>query len=178
MCQTDEQCISLCLDGQPHAYRWLVQRHQEAVLAHLHRRQVRPDLADEATHEAFVQAYFALGRLRKPASFGPWVMRIAERMLQRLARDQRRTAASGDLVDVAAPPAGAGGDEELSAAVARLPAIYREVIVLRFHGGLSCVQVAQRLGVPVPTVTTRLSRAYRMLRETLGGRPEPTRGGA
>jgi DNA-directed RNA polymerase specialized sigma24 family protein len=39
---------------------------------------------------------------------------------------------------------------------------------LRFHGGHSCQEISHNLGVPLGTVTKRLSRAYALLREHLG----------
>ena len=59
-------------------------------------------------------------------------------------------------------------DDELKRVVAGLNRPYRDVILLRFYGGLSCAEVAERLDIPLGTVTKRLSRAYAMLREALG----------
>ncbi len=53
----------------------------------------------------------------------------------------------------------------MTEAVARLPDTYREVILLRFYGGQSCAEISRDLGVPLGTVTKRLSRAYALLRE-------------
>ena len=58
-------------------------------------------------------------------------------------------------------------DTALDQAVRGLPEIYRQVVLLRYYGGLSCAEVGRELGVSVGTVTMRLSRAYRMLRECL-----------
>jgi RNA polymerase sigma-70 factor, ECF subfamily len=52
-------------------------------------------------------------------------------------------------------------------ALAALPEPYREVILLRFFGDCSCSEVAVRLGIPLGTVTKRLSRAYRRERHAL-----------
>ena len=56
---------------------------------------------------------------------------------------------------------------ELSQAVAELPEAYRQVILLRFYGGQSCAEIGRNLGVSLGTVTSRLSRAYALLREAL-----------
>jgi DNA-directed RNA polymerase specialized sigma24 family protein len=53
-------------------------------------------------------------------------------------------------------------------AIAALPEPYRQVILRRYYGDLSCAQVAEGLAVPLGTVTKRLSRAYAMLRVSLG----------
>ena len=41
------------------------------------------------------------------------------------------------------------------------------MVVLRFFEGLSCAEVGRLLGIPVGTVTKRLSRAYARLRKSL-----------
>lgn len=51
--------------------------------------------------------------------------------------------------------------------MAELPEPYREVVLLRYYGELSCSRIADQLEKPLGTVTKRLSRAYAMLRESL-----------
>ncbi len=58
-------------------------------------------------------------------------------------------------------------DFALERAIGELPDAYREVVLLRYYAGRSCSQVAEDLGIPLGTVTKRLSRAYAMLRESL-----------
>jgi hypothetical protein len=52
--------------------------------------------------------------------------------------------------------------------------VYREVVLMRYYGGLSCAEIGGNLGVPVGTVTKRLSRAYAMLRESLSSETSKT----
>jgi len=131
------------------------------------------DSAAEAAQETFVRAYFALGELRKPEAFFCWLLGIADRV----AKEMRRTARRCMSVDPdrLQPPDVSGRREScdetaMSEAVAKLPEIYREVIVLRYYGGHSCAEIGRSLGVPLGTVTKRLSRAYSLLRERLRGR--------
>ncbi|MHC4890074.1 MAG: RNA polymerase sigma factor, partial [Planctomycetota bacterium] len=58
-------------------------------------------------------------------------------------------------------------DYALEAAISDLPEAYRKVILLRYYGNHSCNQIAERLDMPVGTVTKTLSRAYAMLRNSL-----------
>jgi len=52
-------------------------------------------------------------------------------------------------------------------AVARLPDLYREVIVLRYYQGLKHREVAELLGVPIGTVQFRCHTAFDKLRADL-----------
>jgi len=58
-------------------------------------------------------------------------------------------------------------DYEFEKTIAKLPESQRKVLLLRYYGGLSCLEVAQKLGIPLGTVTKNLSRAYKNLRELL-----------
>jgi RNA polymerase sigma factor (sigma-70 family) len=167
MSRPDEQCVRSCLNNHPEAFRVLVERHQAALMRRLCACLGDADEAAEAAQETFVRAYFALRELRKPEAFFSWLVGIADRVVKETHRaaKRRRTV---DLEQV--EPAGrqeASADTAVAEAVAKLPDMYREVIVLRFYEGQSCEEISRRLDVPLGTVTKRLSRAYGLLRERL-----------
>ena len=60
-------------------------------------------------------------------------------------------------------------DDTLVRAIQALPPKYREVIILYYYQEWRAWEIAQRLHVPVSTVTVRLSRARGLLRERLKG---------
>jgi RNA polymerase sigma factor (sigma-70 family) len=127
-----------------------------------------------------VRAFFSLGRLRAAGSFLAWLMGIAERVALEQRRAERRTrevaaAAAEARLEARRPENGPteGDDHELRRAVAALPEAYRQVVLLRYYADLSCAQVAERLGLPLGTVTKTLSRAYAMLREQLRDEKQP-----
>jgi RNA polymerase sigma-70 factor, ECF subfamily len=60
--------------------------------------------------------------------------------------------------------------EQLRAAIAALPAPFRETLVLRDIEGLDYREIAQTTEVPIGTVMSRLARGRRRLIETLGGK--------
>jgi RNA polymerase sigma-70 factor (ECF subfamily) len=110
-----------------------------------------------------------LNTLKKGDAFFSWLLGISQRVMLESFRRHRRERRLPETVDPVDPATDAAtdGDSELAEAVARLPEVYREVTILRYFGGLSCAEVSQRLGVPLGTVTKRLSRAYGLLREAL-----------
>ena len=165
---TDGECIRLCLDGHPEAYDQLVARYEAPLLAYLVGRLKDPELAEEAAHEAFVRSYLALGRLQKREAFFSWLVGVASHV----ARDELRLRSRQRGLDESAPapPAEPALERyDLERAVAALSQPYREVVLMRFFGGMPCTAIAERLGLSVGTVTMRLSRAYLMLRECLEG---------
>lgn len=172
MRESDEYCIDQCLNGRPDEFRHLVQRYERPILAFLVRRMGDAEAASEVAQEAFVRAFFRLKTLKKGSSFFPWLTSIAQRVMLETFRRQRRVRS---LSEAATPIAhangdGMGDDGELAEAVDSLPDIYREVTILRYFGGLSCAEVGERLGIPLGTVTKRLSRAYALLRRSLTSR--------
>ncbi len=75
-------------------------------------------------------------------------------------------AAAGDNPEAALI---ARADEaKLEAAIASLPALFRETLVLRDVQGLDYREIATITGVPIGTVMSRLARARRRVIETLG----------
>jgi RNA polymerase sigma-70 factor, ECF subfamily len=167
----DEELVRACLDGCPEAFRHLVERHQLPLVRRLCACLGDADEAAEIAQEAFVRAYFALPQLRKPESFFAWLAGIADRVAKETDRDARRRRMVDlgrvDPEELAEEPA-EEADEALADAVDGLPEPYRGVIRLRYYEHRSCAEISSDLGVPLGTVTKRLSRAYALLRESLG----------
>ena len=132
--------------------------------------------AEEAVHDAFAKAYWALGRFRRGKPFRPWLLTIVANE----ARNRRRAAGRGHALALRAadeirrrdpaPSAEAAvlgheRNELLLAAVNRLPEEQRLVVVCRFILDLSEAETASVLGLRPGTVKSRLSRALDRLRE-------------
>lgn len=167
MSRSDGDDIKLCLDGHPEAFGRLVERYEGPLLSYLSGRLRDKDQAEEIAQEAFVRSFFALKTLRKPESFFPWLFGVAERILKEQYRSERRHAKAVRLLSQEGSTNHPPQDYNLERAVAELDEPYRQVILLRYYGGMSCEETADRLGVPLGTVTKQLSRAYAMLRVTL-----------
>ena len=164
---TDEYYIGRCLDGHPDDFRYLVRRYQAVLLAHLAGQLGSRDSAEEATQETLVRAYFGLEKLRKRQSFFPWLLGIASRVAKEQRRSEQRRRQIGDVLSEVVAEPELSQDYALEQAITALPERYQQVVLLRYYGNCSCSQVAEQLGMPLGTVTKRLSRAYAMLRESL-----------
>ncbi len=168
---TDGEYVVSSRNGCPDHFRLLVQRYQRPLFAYLSSRLGNHLEAEEAAQESFVRAFMSLKKLRKPESFYAWLMGIAGRVLKEqfraAARRQRDRAVAETLQ---AEDSGTVLEYPLEEAIAVLPESYRQVILLRYYEGLSCQEVATRLGIPLGTVTKTLSRAYALLRQELKAR--------
>jgi RNA polymerase sigma-70 factor (ECF subfamily) len=169
MSETDTHYVERCLDGHPDDFRYLVRRYQAVLLAHLAGKLGSRDEAEEAAQESLVRAYFKMDTLKKPESFFPWLLGVADRVAkeQQRKRQIRRQRDVVRSISEESPSPELSQDYALEAAVAELPDAYRQVILLRYYGDHSCNQIASRLDMPLGTVTKTLSRAYAMLRDSL-----------
>ena len=155
------------------AYR----RHYEVVLAAATAVVKDRQLAEDVTQDVFASLW------RRPSSFDPrrGDLRPYLRLLARSrAVDAWRSARSGaearDRLEAAARTEGADADDpsraaerhaeaaELRSAIRRLPEPQQEVLALRFYGGLTSSETAERLGLPVGTVKSRVRVGLQRLR--------------
>lgn len=165
---SDRDHIQRCLGGDHDEYRFLVARYEGAVFAFATTRVADRALAREVAEEAFVRAFFALSKLKKPESFHSWLLGITGRVALEFARRRMRAEANAATLE----SAGADDPEDahagrLDEAIAALPEAQRQVILLRYFDRLSCREIAGKLGLPIGSVTKTLSRAYEALRAHL-----------
>ncbi len=167
MCISDRQYIENCLNGEPDDFRYLVKRYQGALLGYLVGRLGCNCQIDDIAQEAFVRAYFGLKNLKNPDSFYSWLVGIASRVAKEQFRSEQKYCEAIKLLPENSNKQEPYVGHDLQRAIEKLSESYQEVILLRYYCGLSCKQLAQRLEIPLGTVTKRLSRAYEMLRDFL-----------
>jgi RNA polymerase sigma factor (sigma-70 family) len=136
-----------------------------------------PALAQDAVQDAFLAAW------RTAAAFDPargnastWLLTLVHRRAVDLVRREERRRA--DVLDESAPVASGDSVDEtaevraerraVQAALAQLPPDQRESLELAYYGGLSQSQLAERLGIPLGTVKSRMFTALATLRDLLG----------
>jgi RNA polymerase sigma-70 factor (ECF subfamily) len=126
-------------------------------------------LAADATQQTFIKAWRAASTYDPERSFGPWIYAIARRTAIDVYRKQARSVPTDD-VDVAVFPPGletAWEVFEVRAALDRLPDEERQVVKLSHFDGMTHMQIAAELDIPVGTVKSRSFRAHRRLAEML-----------
>ena len=100
-----------------------------------------------------------------------WITRIAINVCKSYLRSpwKRRRAPAEELERLFAPTDDPQVDDALPRAILALSRPYREVIILYYYQELKAREIADILQVDVSTVTARLSRARKQLREALKG---------
>ena len=128
--------------------------------------------AEDVTAQAFERAY-RRRRSYRPArgSAEAWVFGIARNAaLDELRRRKRRARLESEVADEAAPSASEQAElslrrETLRAALAQLEPRERDLVALKFMGGLSNGEIADVLGLSESNVGTKLHRTVTKLRE-------------
>ena len=165
----------------------LVARSDDAALAALYDRYGRvayglalrvlrdANLAQDAVQEAFLAAWRSAPsfdpRLAKPST---WLLTFVHRRAVDLVRreQRRRTEPMPET-----PEAPSEATDEVAAlrerrqivqhALRRLPHDQREALELAYYGGFTQSQLAERLGVPLGTIKSRMFGGLSRLRELL-----------
>jgi len=152
----------------------LMGRHQDRLFRYLLRLLGDEAVAEDAFQQTWLRVAERIGRYDAARPFGPWLFAVARNLA--LDHLRRRRPESLEEIDEPAAPrdsdpldrAAAGQRRAgLAEAVAGLAPLDREVLTLRFEEELALPQLAETLGVPLPTAKARLYRALARLREKL-----------
>ena len=176
--ESDERrLIAAAKAGDKRAYGQLVARHQAVAFRAACLITGSAAEAEDATQDACIKAWLALGRFRPASPFRPWLVKIAVNEARNRRRGAGRRAGLALRVSTevseAAPSAeieALAGAERAALAwgLARLRELDQLVIAVRYFLGLSEAEAAIALGVRLGTVKSRLSRALGRLRAQLG----------
>jgi RNA polymerase sigma-70 factor (ECF subfamily) len=152
------------------AFARLADEHLDKAY-HLARAILRDETeAQDAAHDAFVQAWRKWDTLRDPDRFERWFDRIlVNACRERLRRRVRQATDISDEVALATGDHAARTDDQtaLDAAIATLSPDHQVVVALRYYRDLPIDQIASRLGIPSGTVQSRLYYALKRLHAAL-----------
>lgn len=135
------------------------------------KRVSSPTDADDLLSEVFVKVHTRIDTLEDETRLAPWLFQITRNTLTDHYR--RRPSPTAELEDVEAAVAEDDYDAaalisaSLRGLVDRLPAKYRDALVLTEFEGLSQVDMAAELGLSVSGAKSRVQRARAMLRDQL-----------
>lgn len=177
--------------GSEEAFETLVRLYQAPIYNLSYRILGDSAEASEATQEAFVRIYKAIGRFRGECGLKTWIYKIAVSASLNRRRWWKRwkdhvpfsldsplpsSRESSRFLEVPSPgenPETAFARRETEQAVQRaldtLAVEFRTVIVLRDIEGLSYEEIAETLAISMGTVKSRLWRARCRLRQRLCG---------
>jgi RNA polymerase sigma factor (sigma-70 family) len=174
----DDELVARARAGDGVAFGQLVARYQEIAFRTAYLVLGDAAEAEDATQEAFVNAYRALGRFRPGSPLRPWLLRIVANRAQNRRRAAGRRVALALRAEAESGPAPVADSaeaevmaverrRELLAAVNALEHDDRVALAARYFLDLAEAEVAALLGVARGTVKSRLSRARARLASRL-----------
>jgi RNA polymerase sigma-70 factor (ECF subfamily) len=163
--------------GDERAFERVVERYGRRVTALAARLLGYSEGADDVAQDVFLAVLRKRTHFRGDAKLWTWLAAITVNRCRSLRRRQwiwqRVLRAAAPLRPRQTAPADRASEThetaaQVRAAVARLPAAYREAIVLRYLEELTVDEVAEVLSLRRNTVEVRLSRGRKLLEESLG----------
>lgn len=171
--------IAAARQGDTQSFDQLVRLYQGAIYNLAYRILGDEEAASDATQDAFLSAYKAIGRYRG-GSFKGWLLRIVTNACyDQLRRKKRQPTTSLEAVYLDSAPPWAENEEpeeyalrqELGSIIQRglatLPPEQRIALVLSDIQGLSYEEIAEVMGTNLGTVKSRLNRGRASLRDHL-----------
>ncbi len=181
---SDETLLGAFQENNIQALEEFYDRHQGIALGVAYRVLEDRELAEDVLQEAFLAVW------RQAGSFNPqrgqvraWFLSIVRHraidVTRGLSFAKERISLDEIAFEAAYPDAwqdlSANLDaEQIKSAVAALPSVQREAVMLAYFSGLTHREVADRTGVPLGTVKGRMRLAMQKLRSLLA---EMDRGG-
>ena len=176
---SDEALVALVARGDDNALAALYDRVGRVAYGIAYRILRDERLAEDAVQEGFLGVWRAAAAFRpERAKASTWIVTLVHRRAVDIVRREERRRAEPLETDAyadAADPAGSAEEEawlgferdRVQGALRSLPDTQRETIELAYYGGYSQSELAERLGVPLGTIKSRMFAGLARLREVL-----------
>ena len=156
----------------------LVERCQHRLVRYLLYLTGRREYAEDLAQETWIRVLQRGSQYNGRQRFDPWLFAIARNLAIDYLRNKRKAVQTASLPDDRdeillvsssgpSPFEAAARSEDairLAGQLQILPPLYREALLLRFQEDLSLAEMAQVLGAPTTTVTSRIYRGLAALR--------------
>jgi RNA polymerase sigma-70 factor (ECF subfamily) len=174
---SDEALVALVARGDEDALAELYDRVSRIAYG-LALRVLRDERhAEDAVQEAFLQVWRSAASFRaERAKASTWILTLVHRRAVDLVRREQRRAAEPLTEDAELAQAPEQTEEaawlrfereRVQSALKQLPDVQREALELAYYGGFSQSELADRLGVPLGTIKSRMFAGLARLRELL-----------
>jgi RNA polymerase sigma factor (sigma-70 family) len=171
--RSDEELLESIARGDDSALAALYDRFGRVAYGLAYRILRDRALAEDAVQEAFLAVWRSADSYRRErAKPSTWILTLVHRRAVDLVRREDRRRA--ERLDETPEPAGAAAADEfdlqdrrstVQAALAQLPDDQREALELAYYGGYTQSELAERLGVPLGTIKSRMFTGLTRLRE-------------
>ena len=178
--KSDEQLISLYVDGTNEAFDELLERHKDRLYMYIYHSVKNEELADDIFQDTFVKAITTIkqGRYVDKGHFLAWITRIAHNLIidyYRMVRSENLQSTDDDDVNILNRKELADATVEDNLIISQihsdvrrlvkaLPDNQREVLVMRYYKNMSFKEIADTTGVSINTALGRMRYAILNMR--------------
>ncbi len=178
---SEAELVTRILAGEDRLFTQIVERYSGCVWAVCSSYVRNPSECEDVAQEVFVQCYRQLNTLRNPRALGRWLCQMARRhCLMWLRSSSRREqhlaryeAMGGVRMESTSDSAREELHETIRETIDRLPADYREALLLRFAEGYSVEEASALLGISQAAMRKRIERAQNALKTMMWDQVEP-----
>lgn len=168
----DRDLVEAARNGDREAYADLIRVRGDRLFALTQRILRDVERAEDALQDALVTAWRDLPGLRDPDRFDAWLHRLVVRSCLADARRERQRVMDLRVLPIEVPSAtdefrDVVDRDQLERGFRRLSAEQRAILVLRHFEGRDLGEIADTLGIPVGTASSRLHHAHRAMRAAL-----------
>lgn len=170
---TDEQIVSWCQssDSTNRGFKLLMQKYQERLYWHIRRMVVTHEDTDDVLQNAFIKVYKNIGNFRGDSQLYTWLYRIAtnEAMSHMRKKEQKykhnKVEADEHLTELKADEYFDGNQvqEQLTLAIAGLPARQKAVFNMRYYDEMSYADIAEVLELSVGSLKASYHHAVKKI---------------
>ena len=178
--KSDEQLISLYVDGKNEAFDELLERHKDRLFMYIYHSVKNDDVANDIFQDTFVKAITTIkqGRYVENGHFPAWITRIAHNLIIDYYRQVRAENLQStddtdtnilnrkDLADVTVEDTLITTQihNDVRKLINALPNSQREVLVMRYYRNMSFKEIADTTGVSINTALGRMRYAILNMR--------------
>jgi RNA polymerase sigma-70 factor (ECF subfamily) len=175
---TDNEIVSLVMEGDRKAFSTLVKRHQKPLLRVAYRFVKDLDAAEDVVQESFIKAYERLSSFEARSTFKSWLFQICVNTAKNKLRDRR-----DDMSDIDDVPLAVNAQAEaalvhnavsqlIQTHVDQLPFKQKTALVLRIYEDMSFKEIAEVMDCPYDTAKANYRHALMRLKEELSSNKE------
>jgi len=181
----DSELVRSVLEGDRKAFEMIIRRYEQPLVNYLARTLGDRETALDFAQDIFLKVFASLASYRPGYKFSTWLFKVAsnhvidhwrKKKIAAVSLDQPLGEDGSPRIQVEDRMESVGRAYELAEirakieqALARIPAAFRELFVLRHVNEFSYEEIADIKGLPVGTVKNRVFQAKELIRKQLEG---------